>query len=227
MRKTKYWIFIFSFIPFTSLYAQAGQEQSSPQKFYAAISYIYSNPYDSDNEMRDSVILQKNRWFIGPQHIFQQASGVELAAGYNLINFLKLELAGSYIPNYKGNFRITDVQNDYHQQDYTYDLYNFSINALLITELIPALEGYFKFGAGLLIRERKVKGSIRINMIVISNFQNYSDSYLTFSYKLGYGLKWWIYNRAPIIIEFYNLKGTQKLDNIRNWNLLFGINYIM
>jgi len=225
VRIIKYWIYIL--VASSALYSQIQGQINLRHKLYVSLKYIYSNPYDTDHELKDSVILQRNRWFIGPHYLSQQTSGIEAACGYNVLNFLTLELGGSLVPNYKGLFRITDVQNDYHQQDYTYDLYNFFVNAVLITDLIPSVEGYFKVGAGLSLRERNVRGSIRISMVIINDFRNYSDSFAAFSYKLGYGLRWWVFSGAPLIIEFYNFKGTQKLADIRNWNLLLGLNYLL
>ena len=224
MLKTASIIFLLSFVISTSITAQNINERQQ-RKFYLGVKYIYSNSEDSDNDLREKIVLKKYRWLIGPDHTVHNTNGVEVLFGYKSLSFVNFELSGTYIPGYKGSERVTDVQNDYHQQDYKYNLYGISVNSLLITKFTPDIDAYFKAGIGYLIRDRQVNGSIRINMIILNNYQNYSDRYKSFVTRLGFGLKWYLLNKFPLIFEYEKVKAYHKLNDVKNWNIAIGINY--
>ena len=220
-----YCILFFSFLSLGSIYSQSAEPQLSQHKFYLGIKYIYSVPKDTDNQLRDSLRIFRYRWVIGPDFKYEKTSGLEIICGYKFRNFLHLELSGSYIPKYEGSIRVTDIQYDYHQQDYVYKLYNISLSTILITDLGSSIEGYFKFGIGFLLRDRNVYGSLRGNMLIYTNYHNYNDQYSSVSTKLGFGVKWFFLERVPFVIEYDAMKAYGKLSEVKNWNLCFGLEY--
>ncbi len=195
----------------------------SSHKFYFGASFLNSSPSLSDEELKQSVVIASSSWINQPTHSSVGSIGWEIKAGHEIYSFGDFEISAFYIDKISGSFRATDVQHDYHQQDYVFSLTAMSANLLLKTQLINNLYGYFKLGAGGMYRDRTVVSSVRVNLVVNNNYSRIDDHYFSPMSRIGLGLRWFWSEQFPLVFEYEKVNGFGKLKDIRLWNAVIGV----
>ena len=194
-------------------------------KFYVGASFLYSSPSLSDEELKESAVIPSSDWVNNPTHSSVGSIGLEIKVGHEIFYFGDFEVSAFYINEISGSFRATDVQLDYHQQDYTFSLAAISANLLLKTQILNRLYGYFKLGAGGIYRDRTVISSVRINLVVINNYSRIEDNCFSPMSRIGLGLRWFWSEQFPLVFEYEEVNGYGKLKDIKLWNALIGISW--